>query len=191
MAEDNPTPDGAEVRTPWERTRLFMRRPWLGDLPVIAVPESYTVRAYQHGDLPALCDLLTRAFGETEPWDEGRVRRTLVDADDVEETYVVAESDRLLATASARLTARYPASGYLHWVAADPDVQGKGLGTLISARVLRHFREHGLRDAVLETHNFRLPAIRSYLRLGFVPEYEYDDPDERMRWVRVLPQLVR
>ncbi len=157
---------------------------------MLPVPEGCVVRAYQPGDLPALCALLTRAFGETEPWDEGRVRRTLIEADDVEETYVVAEGDRLLATASARVMARYPGSGYLHWVAADPEVQGKGLGTLISVRVLQHFREHGLRDAVLETHNFRLPAIRSYLRLGFVPEYQYDDPDERMRWARVLPRLV-
>ena len=69
---------------------------------MLPVPEGCVVRAYQPGDLPALCALLTRAFGETEPWDEGRVRRTLIEADDVEETYVVAEGDRLLATASAR-----------------------------------------------------------------------------------------
>jgi mycothiol synthase len=191
MEEESATPiENARPSTSWERVRLFMRRPWLEDLPALAVPAGCIVRAYRPGDLPALCTLLTRAFGETEPWDEERVRRTLIDAGDVEETYVVAGGDRLLATASARVMPVYPGSGYLHWVAADPDVHGKGLGTLINVRVLQHFGERGLRDAVLETQNYRLLAIRAYLRLGFIPEYQYDDPDERLRWARVLPQLV-
>jgi GNAT superfamily N-acetyltransferase len=190
MEEESATPiDSVRPSTSWESTRLFMRRPWLEDLPVLAVPAGCTVRAYQPGDLLALCTVLTRAFGDTS--DEEHVRRKLIDAGDVEEIYVVAEGDRLLATASARVMPIYPGSGYLHWVAADPDVHGKGLGTLISVRVLQHFRERGLRDAVLETNDFRLPAIRAYMRLGFIPEYQYDDPDERMRWARVLPQLVR
>src|SRR5947208_3160936 len=171
------------------RIQLFMRRPWLDDLPEPpALPPGYIVRAYEPDDLSTLATLLTRAFGDL--WDEEQVRRRLVEAPDVEETYVLAHHDRLVATASARVMPDvYPGSGYVHWVGADPDYQGKGLGALVSIRVLQHFRDVGLRDAVLETDDFRLPALRMYLRLGFVPEYRA--PDHQRRWAQLLPQLVR
>jgi mycothiol synthase len=168
-----------------------MRRPWLDDLPEPpALPPGYTLRAYRSDDLPALATLLTRAFGD--PWDEERVRRVLVEAPDVEETYLIAHQDRLVATASARVMPDvYPGSGYLHWVGTDPEHQGKGLGTLVSIRVLHHFRDAGLRDAVLETQTNRVRAVRTYLRLGFVPEYHYGDPGEQLRWAQVLTRVVR
>jgi len=171
------------------RIQLFMRRPWLDDLPEPpALPPGYIVRAYEPDDLSALATLLTRAFGDS--WGEEQVRRRLVEAPDVEQIYVIAHQDRLVATASARMLPDvYPGSGYVHWVGADPVYQGKGLGALVSIRVLQHFRDAGLRDAVLETDDFRLPALRMYLRLGFVPEYRA--PDHQRRWAHLLAQLVR
>lgn len=175
----------------WLRTRLFMRRPWLDDLPAPpALPPGYLLRLYEPGDLAGLATLLTRAFGET--WDEPRVRERLAGAPDVQAIYVVAHDQRIVATASARVAPdEYAGSGYVHWVAADPEYQGRGLGLLVSERVLRHFKEAGLRDAVLETQDFRHAAVRGYLRLGFVPEYRYGDPGEQLRWARLLAQLVR
>lgn len=189
VADFTPAASGAEGATEWERTRLFMRRPWLDELPgEPPLPGGARLRAATPDDCDPLATLLTRAFGE--PWDAERVQRDLAEAPDVEAIYVVACEDRLLATASARLLPdRYPGSGYVHWVAADPEAQGKGLGTLVTLRVLRHFRDAGLRDAVLETNDFRLPAVRSYLRLGFVPDCA--DHDEQVRWARLLPRLVR
>jgi mycothiol synthase len=106
-----------------------------------------------------------------------------------EQIYVVAGERSLLATASARVMPdQFPGSGYVHWVAADPAAQRMGLGTAMVVRVLRHFREAGLQDAVLETYEDRLPAIRCYLRLGFVPEYPGAEP--RLIWARWPPQVV-
>lgn len=174
----------------WEASRLFMRRPWLDDLPEgPRLPEGYILRTYQAADLPPLARLLCRAFGDVS-WDETRTARALLDDRSVLATYVVTRGNALVATASVRVLEAYPGSGYLHWVGADPGEQGKGLGTLVSLRVLRHFKEMGLRDAVLETQTFRVAAVRTYLRLGFVPEYHYDDPDGQLRWARLLPQLV-
>ncbi len=175
----------------WEQSRLFMRRPWLDDLPAgPALPSGYVLRTYQSADLPLLARLLNRAFGAGS-WDEARTERALLDDPSVLATYVVARGGALVATASVRVLAEYPGSGYLHWVGTNPDEQGKGLGTLVSLRVLRHFKEMGLRDAVLETQTFRAAAVRTYLRLGFVPEYRYGDPDGQLRWARLLPPLVR
>jgi mycothiol synthase len=172
----------------WELTRLFLRR-GLADLPEPPpLPDGFALRRLLPIEAGALAALLSRAF-EFE-WDEARARKDLVEAPDVEATYVIAHGEQLVATASARLMPdTYPGAGYVHWVGADRDYQGRGLGTAISLRVLEHFRDAGLRAAVLETHNFRLPAIRSYLKMGFVPEPR--DPGELDRWSRVLPRLVR
>ena len=144
----------------------------------------------QPSDLPLLAQLLDRAFGAGS-WDEARVEQALRADPSVLATYVVVRGGALVATASVLVLGEYPGSGYMHWVGADPDEQGKGLGTLVSLRVLRHFKELGLRDAVLETQTFRVAALRTYLRLGFVPEYYYGDPDGQLRWARLLPQLCR
>ena len=170
-------------------TQLFMRRPSLDDLPPAPpLPEGYVLRTCEPGDLPALAAVLTAAFDTA--WDEEKVRRDLAEAPDVECVYVVALEGVPVATASARLLPdRFPGSGYVHWVGADPRHQGKGLGTLVSRRVLEHFRAANLADAVLETDDYRLAAIRSYLKLGFVPEYP--DAGHKLRWARVLPRLVR
>ena len=191
MTGREPSPRENVVADEWHSTRLFMRRPWLDDLPPFpSLSEDYVLRRGVHADLPALATLLTCAFDEV--WDEERVRRTLLDAPDVEATYVVARGDLLVATASARLMPEhYPGSGYLHWVGADPTHHGKGLGMLVNLRVLQHFQEAGLRDAVLETQDFRVAAVRSYLRIGFVPEYHYGDAGETLRWARLLPRIVR
>ena len=179
---------GADV---WTSTRLFMRHPSLAEIPPLPEPPAgYVLRGYQPVDGSGLAALLTRAFGEA--WDEARVRRDLAETPDVEQIYLIAYHDKLVATASARLLPdEYPGSGYVHWVGADPAHQGKGLGRLVSLRLLHHFRAAGLRDAVLETNGFRLPAVRTYLRLGFVPERHYGDADEQRRWSRLLPQIVR
>ena len=47
----------------------------------------------------------------------------------------------------------------------------------------------GLDQAVLETDDFRLPAVRTYLRLGFVPEPR--TPGDARRWSKVLRNLAR
>lgn len=172
----------------WLRTRLIMRRPQLDDLPELpALPDRFSLRTYESGDKVSLAALLTRAFNDT--WDLQRVGERLTEAPDVSAIYlIIAGANELVATASARLMDIYPGSGYLHWVGVDPAHQGNGLGTYVSGCVLHYFKNLGLRDAVVETHDYRLSAVRTYLRLGFVPESR--DSAEQQRWARVLPRIV-
>jgi mycothiol synthase len=55
-------------------------------------------------------------------------------------------------------------------------------------RVQRHFLADGRNFSILETDDFRLPAIASYLGQGFVPQYA--DLDHEDRWSRVFEQLA-
>ena len=54
-------------------------------------------------------------------------------------------------------------------VAALPEARGLGLGGLLTQHVLDFFLARGVDYITLDTDDFRLPAIKTYLRLGFIP----------------------
>ena len=82
----------------------------------------------------------------------------------------------------------YPDSGYLHWVGASPDYAGKRLGYAVTLAVLEEFVRLGCKDAVLETDDARLPAIRTYLNLGFLPTHRHETHAER--WSAIEQNLA-
>ncbi|HSV74452.1 MAG TPA: GNAT family N-acetyltransferase [Chthonomonadales bacterium] len=168
-------------RTP-PTPQLLLRRADLLALPSEALPDGWELREIRPGEEERLAVLLTAAFGDH--WDEDVVQRNLTRAADVEAVYVAVRGDRLCATASARRDGRFPQSGYVHWVCVDPNLRGLGLGRAVTVRVLRHFVASGCQDAVLETDDHRLPAIRLYLTMGFVPEMAHESHIERWKAVR-------
>ena len=164
-----------------------MRRPTLDGLPpLLPLPPGYALRPYRPADLDALASVLRTAFGD-ETWTTARLRTALIDAPDVVQTLVIAHQDVPVATASARLKAEHPGSGFVHWVAADPAYQGHRLGGIVTLAVLHAFIPLGCRDAVLKTDDERLPAIRTYWRLGFRPEHQ--DATHPARWADVEASL--
>ncbi len=167
-----------------------MRRPDLLSLPPLpALPDDYILRLVRPEDTAAVAAVLDRAFAD-EAWDAARVADTLNEQQGVKKTLVVDFQGRPIATASARLRPdRFPDSGYLHWVAVDPDHQGNRLGFFVSLAVLHTFTKLGCSDAVLETQDHRLAAIKTYLMLDFVPQY----PDEthRPRWEAIHAALAK
>jgi len=169
--------------------QLLMRRHNLSDLPPIPeLPPGYELREYREGDLPGLAMLLKSAFTD-KGWSEDQVRQKLVDAPDVKKTYVIADGDNIIATTSARvLPERFPGSGYVHWVAVHPDRQGQRLGYAITLAVLHEFARMGLKDAVLETDDNRLAAIKTYQNLGFEPEHRNKLHIDR--WAKVAADLL-
>jgi mycothiol synthase len=166
-----------------------MRLPELGDLPP-APPHGpgYVLRTAVPADYGPLAELLSEAFGDR--WDAERVTAEFSAGNGVEATYLVVSPAGVVATASARrLPDRYPEAGYVHYVGVRVSDRGRRLGELVTRRVLIHFAAAGLDQAVLETDDFRLPAVRTYLRLGFVPEPR--TPGEARRWSKVLRNLAR
>jgi len=158
---------------------LFMRRTDLRNLPAPEVPAGYRVRLAHAGDAMPLAALLQRSFPEME-WNAGHVRDRLLNDPTVQSVAVIECSSLLVATASARLLPEtYPGSGYVHWVGADPDHRGKRLGYHITLFILQEFVHLGCQDAVLETDDWRTPAIRVYAKLGFRPEFRHASHADR------------
>ena len=171
-----------------KRPQLFMRQPDFAGLPPAPPLEpGYVLRPAVPADHEQLAALLSEAFEDA--WDAQRVAAEFSPGNGVEATYVVAGPSGVVATAAARLLPdRYPDAGYVHYVGARFSERGKRLGELVTGRVLAHFAAAGLHQAVLETDDFRLPAIWTYLRLGFVPEPRV--PGDVVRWSRVLRNLT-
>lgn len=165
-------------------SQLMMKLPTLKIAEAVGNP---SMREADAADSAGLAHLLGAAFAE-QKWTVDRVVGELLEADDVAATYVIDGDDGPVATASARYVQRFPESGYVHWVAVDPAHRGKRLGTLIMATVLQRFSADGRHSAILETDDYRLPAIASYLGQGFIPHYV--DSDHEDRWSLVFQQLA-
>lgn len=169
-------------------TQLFMTHPGPLVSPVPELPAGFELRAATVDDAAALNVVLEAAFAE--PWGIERTLSVLLAAPDVVRTWVIASSsDRsLVATASERLLPEeYPGAGYVHYVGALASVSGKRFGQIVTQRCLAGFVERGLEKAVLKTDDYRLPAVRTYLRIGFVPEYRSDE--ERSAWSGVFKTI--
>lgn len=165
-----------------------MRRPSLDGLPALPnLTSRYSLRTMTPDDLPQVADLLNASF-EDESWTKERVREELCDHPDVVETWLITAGEKVITTATTFLEPQaHPGSGCVHWVATDSAFRGQSLGYIASLRVLHDFVRLGCRDAILRTDDFRLPAIKTYLKLGFLPEPEGDL--QSARWEEIMSQI--
>jgi mycothiol synthase len=101
---------------------------------------------------------------------------------------VLDDEGQVVATASCWRSARYPVdSAMLHWVGAAPAHGGHGLGTAVSLEALRQGVAEGCRQAFLLTDDFRVAALKTYLRLAFEPVVTHES--HRRRWQTILDGL--
>lgn len=168
---------------------LMMWRPHLEDLPSLpSLPDGHVLRLATIDDRSGLQDLLQAAFPEME-WSAKKVEEALYADENVAATFVIEFDGHIVATASALLEPSLsPATGTLHWVAVHPSQTGKRLGFLISLAVLQEFVRLGRTEALLRTDDARLPAIKTYLNLGFQPDRA--TPERAIRWDRVMEQFA-
>lgn len=77
--------------------------------------------------------------------------------------------------------------GYIHMVACHEAARGKGYGTLLNQIAVAVLKKEGMSTAYLTTDDWRIPAIKSYLRAGFIPDLSTDDFQNR--WASILAQI--
>lgn len=79
--------------------------------------------------------------------------------------------------------------GYIHMVACKESARGKGYGTLLSKWALTTLIKEKMETAYLTTDDWRIPAIKSYLYIGFEPDES--TVDFQKRWNKIRAQLDR
>jgi mycothiol synthase len=163
----------------------------LVDLPEIELAEGYAIRSSHEGDGVSWARIVGEAFNDKR-FDEARFERAMRrhPAYRPDRIFFACAPDGLpVATASAyRKESFGDETGYLHYVAVCPAHAGKRLGAAVSVAALYRFRCEGLRQAVLETDDFRLAAIKTYLRLGFRPLIVHEN--QPARWGAIFARLV-
>lgn len=168
-------------------SQLRMKIDSLRDLPEIDLPTGLEIRDADLSDAAEITHCLREAFPEFD-WTEQKVVDHLLANRHVTVTLVVVNEGRVLATSSCMDLQEQPQTGYVHWVGARSEARGKGMGRAVTLATLLRFRAQGKADAILETDDERLPAIKSYLALGFVP-CPREDEDQDERWSKVLGKL--
>ena len=156
-----------------------MRRESLEELPDPHVPDGVELRTFRVGDEARWAKLMTGAIGV---WDEESAARLFLGDPGVysEGVFFLVIGEDHVATATDKQLPESDA-GYLHMVAVAPRYRGRGFGRCVSLAALLHMQERGCRQAILDTDDFRLPAIRTYLALDFVPDLVAADHAERWR----------
>lgn len=80
--------------------------------------------------------------------------------------------------------------GYIHMVACKPDFRGKGLGNLLNDIALNVLKKEKMETAYLTTDEWRIPAIKTYLKVGFYPDLQ-GELDFKERWDEVFAVIER
>lgn len=156
--------------------------------PPLQVAPGYILRTYQPGDEPgwyALMELAGWLGWDDEmlkPW----IARVLPDS-----WYMVVQAGDGQIIASAMglhdHSDLHPFGGELGWVCAHPAHAGRKLGMTVCAAVTRRLVAAGYRNIHLKTDDHRLPALKTYLKLGYVPFLFL--PEMLERWRAVCEQL--
>jgi len=156
--------------------------------PEVKLPAGYNLRTFQAGDEAQFYRLMELAgwpgwdAEQLRPWQEAGFEDCWFFA-------VETVSGKIVASAMGvhDPTDPNPEGSELGWVAGDPDHAGRGLGRAVCAAVTRRLIELGRRDIYLNTDDWRLPALKTYFKLGYVPLLFL--PEMAERWQVICGQL--
>jgi len=163
----------------------------LQELPAISLDPGYSLRHYQKNDDQFWENIINESFGGTHNF-EKQMRQN--DAFVPERVFFICYQGTPVATASAwHSPEKGSRAGSLHMVGAMKAHAGHGLGYAVSLAALYRMTEEGRTRAVLRTDDFRKPAIKTYLKLGFIPICLEESHEERWRTIFLemkLPKML-
>ena len=166
-----------QLRMIWSQRRLDAS-------PKVPLPAGYALRTYCPGDEVHFFQIMARVGWAG--WDDKRLQPWLLRILPHGWFLVVHEATgAIVASAMALQDEREfgAQGGELGWVACDPEHQGQGLGAAVSAAATKRMLEEGYRYIHLYTEEWRLAALKTYLRLGYVPLLCAPEMSERWRAV--------
>ena len=157
-----------------------------GEVPCIVCDEDIQIRSYSPKDREplktALLPLTEKRFSDAE------LESCILKHSGVkEEGIFLAEIDgEVVGTATGYFNGDGK-SGTVHMVSVLDKARGRKLGRAVCGRVLQYLKENGFTQIVLTTDDFRIPAIKTYLSLGFQPVQ--NNEEMRRRWGAILSRL--
>lgn len=170
--------------------QLIMR--WKNDgkgVNAVSVPQNCRIVRFSQleGAMDAWLDIVQ--YGLTSgKLDADYYRRTMTAHENYSEDkcFFILENESPVATLTVICNYKTK-EGYIHMVACHESARGKGYGTLLNCNAVSTLKKEGMETAYLTTDDWRIPAIKSYLRAGFAPDLSTED--FRERWAKIYTQL--
>ena len=130
----------------------------------------YVIRTYRPGDEANFLSLMGRM--DFDPWDDEKLRYNM--ARIIPDGWFFAvqrASESIVGTAMClhNYSGSTPFTGDVGWLACDPCHRGQRLGYSLTAYVTARFLRAGYTRIQLHTEYYRLPAVKTYLNLGYLP----------------------
>jgi mycothiol synthase len=152
-----------------------------------AVPAGYELRPMTLNDQPGYVEIMN-ANAQLGGWTPERVRELFTGSENkmvLEGSYIIthAQSGRAAAVTSTMAPTKKESRYSVGWVAVSPEHQGKNLSYQVCLAVLLYMKRTNISETCLLTDDFRLPAIKIYIKLGFVPEHAHESHPERWKTV--------
>ena len=169
--------------------QLRMVRPNLKDLPELEFPVGYEMRTYRKGDEVHWARIISDSFGGRERTAQDTENEiTNRDVFVPDGFYFATHQGVPVGTACAwRQSVDEKDVGYVHMVGVVAEHTGHKLGKWVSLAVLCYFCDNNFKCSMLDTDDFRIPAIKTYLNLGFIPVYVEEGQPER--WADIFEKL--
>ena len=151
-----------------ERTLLILRKEFDGPVDTEAVPDGVTLRTFRIGDEDSIVAVNARAFAhhpEQGAMDRADFdRRMSGDSFDPKGLFIAERGGTIIGFHWTKID---KGLGEVYVVGIDPDAQGGGLGTALTARGLRHLQDAGVAEVILYVEGDNEPALAVYRKLGF------------------------
>lgn len=156
-------------------------------LPVTP-PEGYSVLGYdgsgEHTDgWIRACETLNGRLWTRREFEEKMLGDKRLSPDRI--VLIADRNGRIAGTASGLL--EDDLTGVLHMVGTAREFQGKRLAKPVCAAAVNRLLGAGAKKVILRTDGFRIPAIKTYLSLGFLPYLTA--PEMKEQWETLLPDI--
>jgi len=144
-------------------------------------PDGYIVRGYQLGDEDNWLRLMELAG--FNGWNREKFNSFLTAPERREGSRVIVCDAEIVAATFASQRSVEPPVGALDYVIGHPEHKGKQLGCNVCDAVIRYLVSRGYERIVLSTDDWRFPALKTYLKLGFLPNLCREDMPDRWRTI--------
>lgn len=165
--------------------QLIMRHPDLSKVPELILPDGFEIVTHKEGYEKEWENIIESSFGYHFDFD------FLINAGDYapEKVLYLIKDNEFIATTSAVEHQDFKGEGWFRMVGVRKDAQGIGAGKKISLAALNSLKARGYKSAVLSTDDFRIPAIKLYLSVGFEPVII--DETHMERWEKVFDKIEK
>ena len=156
---------------------------------IMQLPEGYIIRKYikNNSDETGWCECFNGDIGVNEVSAEMFKNKMLMDNTvDPENIYFLISPDGKIAGTVTYQYTDDEDTGCIHMVGIKSEYQGNNLAVPLNAYAVYKMIEDGKKKIILTTDDFRIPAIRTYLRIGFVPVINPGDTNMKKRWEDIM-----